>query len=218
MIAWIRPSKHARDEKLAVLCLDLDHFKDVNDTLGHPVGDLLLKAVADRLRHCIGETDTVARLGGDEFAIVQLGASQPTDATTLATRLTEAINAPFELDGHHVVVGISIGIAIAPDDGTDPHQLLKNADMALYRAKADGRGAFRFFEAEMDARMQARRALELDLRKAVAQRRVRVVLSAARRRAQPARSAASRRCCAGIIPSAAWSRRPSSFRSRRRPG
>ena len=160
--------KHARDEKLAVLCLDIDHFKDVNDTLGHPVGDLLLKAAADRLRHCIGETDTVARLGGDEFAIVQLGASQPTDATTLATRLTEAINAPFELDDHHVVVGISIGIAISPDDGTDPHQLLKNADMALYRAKADGRGVFRFFEAEMDARMQARRALELDLRKAVA--------------------------------------------------
>jgi diguanylate cyclase (GGDEF)-like protein len=159
--------KHARDEKLAVLCLDIDHFKDVNDTLGHPVGDLLLQAVAERLRRSIRESDTVARLGGDEFAVVQVGASQPTDATRLATRLIEAINAPYDLDGHHVVVGMSIGIAIPPDDGTDPHQLLKNADMALYRAKSDGRGVFRFFEAEMDARMQARRTLELDLRKAV---------------------------------------------------
>src|SRR5205814_10038043 len=91
----------------------------------------------------------------------------PTDATNLATRLIEAINGPYELDGHHIVVGMSIGVAIPPQDGTDPYQLLKNADMALYRAKADGRGVFRFFEAEMDARMQALRTLELDLRKAV---------------------------------------------------
>jgi diguanylate cyclase (GGDEF)-like protein len=159
--------KHTREEKIAVLCLDVDRFKGVNDALGHPIGDLLLSAVADRLRHCVRDSDTVARLGGDEFAIVQIGASQPTDATNLATRLIEAIGAPYELDGHQVVVGMSIGIAIPPDDGTDPHQLLKNADMALYRAKADGRGVFRFFEAEMDARMQTRRALELDLRRAV---------------------------------------------------
>ena len=111
----------------------------------------------------------MARLGGDEFAIVQAGGTQPTDATALAARLIETVGAPFELDGHEVIVGMSIGIAISPDDGTDPFQLLKNADMALYRAKSDGRGVYRFFEPEMDALMQARRALELDLRKAIAQ-------------------------------------------------
>jgi diguanylate cyclase (GGDEF)-like protein len=158
----------ARDEKIAVLCLDIDRFKGVNDALGHPIGDLLLGAVADRLRHCVRDSDTIARLGGDEFAIVQIGASQPTDATNLATRIIEAISAPYALDGHQVVVGMSIGIAIPPADGTDPHQLLKNADLALYRAKSDGRGVFRFFESEMDARMQTRRALELDLRQALA--------------------------------------------------
>ncbi len=159
--------KHARDEKLAVFCLDIDHFKSVNDTLGHPVGDMLLKAVAGRLRNCVRDSDTVARVGGDAFAVVQVGAAQPTDATTLATRLIETISAPYELDGHHVVVGLSIGIAIPPIDGNDPNQLLKAADIALCRAKSDGRGVFRFFEAEMDAQMQARRAIERDLRIAV---------------------------------------------------
>jgi diguanylate cyclase (GGDEF)-like protein/PAS domain S-box-containing protein len=161
-------TRTARGEQLAVLCLDIDNFKSVNDTLGHPMGDLLLKQAAARLSECMRETDTAARLGGDEFTIVQVGASQPTDATALAARLIEVISAPYELDGHQVIVGMSIGIAIAPEDGTDPHQLLKNADMALYRAKADGRGVYRFFEPEMDARMQARRALELDLRRAMA--------------------------------------------------
>jgi len=158
-----------RGGALAVLCLDIDHFKGVNDTLGHPVGDLLLKAVAARVRDCIRGGDTVARLDGDEFAIVQAGGSQPNDATALAARLIETVAAPFELDGHQIIVGASVGIAISPDDGTDPVQLLKNADMALYRAKADGRGVYRFFEPEMDARMQTRRMLELDLRKAVTQ-------------------------------------------------
>jgi diguanylate cyclase (GGDEF)-like protein len=157
-----------RGEHVAVFCLDLDHFKDVNDAHGHPAGDLLLKAVADRLRQCIRDTDIVARLGGDEFAIMQAGASQPTDATSLASRLIEVIGAPFTLGGHQVTVEVSIGIALAPGDGLDPDQLLKNADMALYRAKSDGRGLYRFFEAEMDARIQARRRLEIDLRKAIA--------------------------------------------------
>jgi diguanylate cyclase (GGDEF)-like protein len=161
-------ARSKRGELLAVFCLDLDKFKDVNDALGHPVGDLLLRSVADRLRRCIRDTDMVARLGGDEFAVVQVGASQPTDATSLASRLIEAISAPYELTSHQVVVGLSIGIALAPDDGLDPDQLLRNADMALYRAKADGRGVYRFFEPEMDARMQARRSLEIDLRKAIA--------------------------------------------------
>jgi len=157
-----------RGDGVAVLCLDVDRFKSVNDTLGHPIGDQLLKAVAERLRICVRESDLVARLGGDEFAIVQIGGSQPTEATALSTRLIDAISAPYELDGHQAIVGMSVGIAIAPNDGSDAAQLLKNADMALYRAKADGRGVYRFFEAEMDARMQARRALELDLRKAIA--------------------------------------------------
>ncbi len=153
---------------VAVLCLDLDRFKDVNDAHGHPVGDLLLKAVAGRLRQCVRDTDMVARLGGDEFAIMQAGTSQPTDATALASRLIEVIAAPYELGNGQVRVELSIGIALAPGDGLDPDQLLKNADMALYRAKSDGHGLYRFFEPEMDARMQARRRLEIDLRKAVA--------------------------------------------------
>jgi diguanylate cyclase (GGDEF)-like protein len=156
-----------RGEPLSVLCLDLDQFKGVNDTLGHPVGDLLLKAVAERLRRCIRDCDVVARLGGDEFAIVQSEAGGG-DTAVLAARVIEAISAPYELDGHQILVGVSIGIAVAPSDGRDPDQLLKHADLALYRAKADGRGTYHFFEPEMDARMQARRALELDLRKAIA--------------------------------------------------
>jgi diguanylate cyclase (GGDEF)-like protein len=140
----------------------------VNDSLGHPVGDLLLKAVASRLRDCVRESDLVARLGGDEFAILQTGACLPTEATALASRLIESISVPYELASHQVAVGVSVGIALAPDDGLDPNALLRSADMALYRAKADGRNLYRFFEAEMDARMQARRSLEIDLRKAIA--------------------------------------------------
>jgi diguanylate cyclase (GGDEF)-like protein len=156
-----------RGELLAVLCLDLDHFKSVNDTLGHPVGDLLLKAVADRLRRCTREPDTIARLGGDEFAIIMTAMTQPNDAALLCRRLREAITKPYELDGHQIVIDISIGISFAPFDAAEPDQLLKNADMALYGAKADGRGIYRFFEPEMDARMQQRRELEMDLRKAL---------------------------------------------------
>jgi diguanylate cyclase (GGDEF)-like protein len=152
---------------LAVLLLDLDRFKEVNDTLGHPIGDALLKAVAERLRHCVREEDTVARLGGDEFAIIQRTSDPATDSVGLARRIQEAIAAPFDLDGHHVLVGTSIGIAVAPGDGEAPDDLLKNADLALYRAKNEGRGTHRFFEPEMDRRLQARRGLERDLRSAL---------------------------------------------------
>jgi diguanylate cyclase (GGDEF)-like protein len=157
-----------RDQTLAVLCLDLDHFKNVNDTLGHPFGDKLLCQVAERLRGCLRRGDSVARLGGDEFAILQASPAEPADTTSLMARIIEVVSAPFDLDGHQVVIGVSIGVAVAPTDARDPDQLLKSADMALYRAKTDGRGTYRFFEHEMDARMQARRALELDLRKAIA--------------------------------------------------
>jgi diguanylate cyclase (GGDEF)-like protein len=156
-----------RGECLAVLCLDLDHFKSVNDTLGHPIGDELLKVVADRLRGCTREPDTIARLGGDEFAIIMTSMQHPTDAAALCRRLRDSIVKPYHVDGHQIVADISIGISVAPIDATEPDQLLKNADMALYGAKADGRGTYRFFEPEMDARMKARRELEMDLRTAL---------------------------------------------------
>ena len=156
-----------RGESLAVLCLDLDHFKSINDTLGHPIGDELLKLVADRLRSCTREPDTIARLGGDEFAIIMTQMHEPGDAAVLSRRIRESIIKPYQVDGHQIVTDISIGISIAPFDGTEPDQLLKNADMALYGAKGDGRGTYRFFEAEMDKRMRERRDLEMDLRQAL---------------------------------------------------
>jgi diguanylate cyclase (GGDEF)-like protein len=154
-------------DALAVLYLDLDRFKSVNDSLGHSVGDALLVAVTERLQSVLRSVDTVARLGGDEFAIVQSGA-RPTDATELAGKVIEALTQPFEVLGHQLNIGTSIGIAMAPTDGREPDQLLRNADMALYRAKADGRGNYHFFQPEMDSQMQERRRLELDLRKALA--------------------------------------------------
>ena len=157
-----------RDDKLAVLCLDLDHFKDINDSLGHPIGDALLMEVGRRLISCISEGDTVARLGGDEFAIVQrCGTNEANPAVSLASRIVEEISAPYDIGGHQLVIGVSVGISLAPDDGRNPDELLKKADLALYRAKADGRCTYRFFEAGMDARAQARRLLELDMRAAL---------------------------------------------------
>jgi diguanylate cyclase (GGDEF)-like protein len=156
----------SRGEKLAILFVDLDRFKTVNDTLGHPIGDALLCAVTKRLQKAVRGSDMVARLGGDEFAVIQLGA-KPTDASELASRIIEALSEPFELMGNQVIIGASIGIAIAPTDGREPDQLLRNSDMALYRAKGNGRGTYHFFQPEMDAEMQARHVLEVDLRKAM---------------------------------------------------
>jgi diguanylate cyclase (GGDEF)-like protein len=158
-----------RGELSAVLFLDLDHFKAVNDTLGHPAGDELLKEVTRRLLQQVREIDTVARLGGDEFAIVQSSIRAAADATALAGRVINAIAAPLQVEGQVVTVAASIGITIIPNDGQDPDQLLKNADLALYQAKASGRGRYCYFAPEMDARMQARRALEQDLHKALAE-------------------------------------------------
>ena len=154
-------------EKLAVLVLGLDNFKAVNDTLGHGIGDMLLRAVAKRLRSTLREEDAVARLNSDEFAILQSGVARPEDAALLARRLLEAIADPFLLEDQSVVIGASIGIAVSPGDGDDSDKLLKNADLALSRAKKDFRGTFSFFEAEMDARAQSRRRVETDLRNAL---------------------------------------------------
>jgi diguanylate cyclase (GGDEF)-like protein len=156
------------DRGFAVHCLDLDHFKTVNDTLGHPVGDKLLKAVAGRLAQAVTAADFVARIGGDEFAVVQAGVTRAEQCSEVATRIVDLVSQPYEIDGRHIVIGTSIGIAIAPNDGDNPDLLLKNADMALYLAKGDGRGTHRFFEREMDKRLQARHVLELDLRRAIA--------------------------------------------------
>jgi len=161
-------SRSARGEKIAVFCLDLDRFKAVNDTLGHSCGDELLREAAQRLQDCVRDTDTVARVGGDEFTIVQTGAEQPSGAGVLAERVIEKLSADYEIDGQLVSIGVSIGVSIAPDDSTEPEQAMRNADLALYRAKSDGRGQCRFFASDMDERMQARRGLELDLRRALA--------------------------------------------------
>jgi diguanylate cyclase (GGDEF)-like protein len=154
-------------EKLAVICVDLDQFKNVNDTLGHPTGDKLLKVVSSRLRACLRDSDVVARFGGDEFAVLQLGLTGAQEASALADRIVKLISEPYDIEGQNIVIGASAGIALAPGDGETPDQLLKNADTALYRAKEDGRRIFRFFEPGMDARLRARRTLELDLRKAL---------------------------------------------------
>ena len=157
-----------RGERLAVLYLGLDQFKSVNDTLGHNMGDELLKIVAGRLRNTVRDIDMVARLAGDEFAVIQLNLERPTDTANLARRIGDAIRAPFDLAGQTVVTDASIGITIAPADGKEPNDIMKNADMALHGAKADGRGSYRFFEPAMDARMKRRREVELALRRAMA--------------------------------------------------
>ena len=154
-----------RGEVVAVHMLDLDQFKAVNDTLGHPAGDKLLKVVTERLRALVRETDTVARIGGDEFAVVQVAIGPPADATSLAQRIIEVVSKPYDIEGHQVIIGTTVGIAMGPADGLTPSELIKNADLALCRAKGLARGSFCFFEPEMDAQMQARRAMEYDMRR-----------------------------------------------------
>src|SRR5882757_5555569 len=154
-------------EQLAVLYIDIDEFKSVNDALGHPVGDELLMGVADRLRGCLKESDVAARLGGDEFAVIQTAIKSQSETTELVDKIHSAIRRPFECMGHLITTDASIGIALAAGDGLDLDQLLRNADLALYGAKGDGRRTYRFFEAGMDARAKARRSLELELRQAI---------------------------------------------------
>nr|WP_280845487.1 EAL domain-containing protein [Neoroseomonas nitratireducens] len=156
------------DDAVALLCLDLDRFKEVNDTLGHAMGDALLREVGARLRAELRDTDTVARLGGDEFAIVQPAPNHPHAAEVLAQRIIDALSRPFDLGPHQVVVGVTVGIALARGRShAGAEALLADADTALYSAKREGRGIFRFFAEEMNVALRERRALEADLRNAL---------------------------------------------------
>ena len=158
-----------RGAQLALFYLDLDNFKAINDTLGHPMGDELLKAVGHRLRGCLRESDLIARLGGDEFAIIQTGLQDPSRAELFAQRLREVVSGtPYNLNGHLIATNLSIGIALAPADGAKIDDLVRHADLALYGAKAEGGANYRYYEPEMNARMKRRRALEIDLRSAIA--------------------------------------------------
>jgi diguanylate cyclase (GGDEF)-like protein len=159
---------------LAVLFLDLDGFKAVNDTLGHSVGDLLLKSVAAKLRDILPRTDRIARLGGDEFAILQMSAAQPASSIALAEKIIEIIGEPCSVDGHDVTVGASVGVAVAHPGDMNTENFLKSADLAMYSAKSEGRGTYRMFDPEMDAVVQTRRLLERDMRTALAQDRFRL--------------------------------------------
>jgi diguanylate cyclase (GGDEF)-like protein len=154
-------------DQLAVLFLDVDEFKSVNDSLGHQVGDELLRSIAASLSGCLKETDFIARLGGDEFAMVLTAVKCPEDVTGLVTRIYDAIRAPYECLGHRLTTDASIGIALAPKDGTHLDRILQNADLAMYSAKSDGRRTYRFFEPDMEMRVKARRVLEMDLRQAI---------------------------------------------------
>jgi diguanylate cyclase (GGDEF)-like protein len=156
-----------RGQGFAVFCLDLDRFKAVNDTLGHPVGDELLRQVSERLLGCVRQGDLVARLGGDEFAIIQANVRDSESSERLAARLVETIAKPYTIEGHHIEIGSSVGIAIAPRDGTDADLLMGNADLALYRTKANGRNGYSFFKPEMNEHLQVRRSLEADLKRAL---------------------------------------------------
>jgi diguanylate cyclase (GGDEF)-like protein len=158
----------APGEQLAVHYIDIDEFKSVNDSLGHLIGDELLKFVAVNLNRCVGAGNFVARLGGDEFAIVQTAVKTPTEVTDLVDRVFDAIRMPVECLGHQLSADASIGIALAPEHGVDLEQILKNADLAMYAAKSAGRRTYRFFEPDMDAQVKARRKLETDLRQAIA--------------------------------------------------
>ncbi len=155
-------------EKTGVICFDIDHFKTINDSLGHSVGDKLLRSVAKRMKSSLREQDIVGRLGADEFVVVQTGISRPEDCTLLAERLLKSVGENYLIEGQNISVELSAGIAMAPGDGDDAERLFKNADLALSRTKNDTRGSFSFFETGMDAKAQARRRLETDLRAAIA--------------------------------------------------
>jgi diguanylate cyclase (GGDEF)-like protein/PAS domain S-box-containing protein len=167
-ITGMLKESHKPENRITIHLIDLDRFKAINDTLGHPIGDKLLKQVAARLTAVIGPADMITRFGGDEFVVMQIATERQQDAKIMATKLARALKEPFEIEGHRIDIGASIGIAMAPHDGTDPDELLKKADMALYAAKNSGGNDHRFFAIEMEDAAQDRRNLELDLREALA--------------------------------------------------
>ena len=163
-------SRRSRDRACSVLMLDLDRFKAINDTLGHHAGDIVLSMAADRLRSVVASDDVVARLGGDEFAILQVETGGEDAASALAQRIVDSIGArPFRFEGQAIHLGVSVGIAVAPEDGDDPSELMRNADLALYAAKASGRATFRHYDVMLDERMRERRSIEDGLRVALAE-------------------------------------------------
>jgi diguanylate cyclase (GGDEF)-like protein len=186
-----------RRENMAVLCFDLDRFKAVNDTFGHSTGDAVLATVGARLRECCRQADVVARLGGDEFAALVGPLPRPEDAADVARKIIKLMGQPFEVQGHVIQIGASVGIAVAPNDGEDADTLMKNADLALYRAKSEGRGAYHFFERGMDAALQARRAIETELRGALTKGELQLVF-------QPQFSLSENRIC-GLEALLRWS-------------
>ncbi len=164
----------SRGEKVAVLYIDIDHFKGVNDAYGHATGDKVLKQVSARLWGTTRETDLLARLGADEFALLLRPIDRPADAAAIAERIIKSMSTPFNIDGKQIIVGASVGIAVAPDDGDSGDSLMKNADLALYRAKSEGRSTFHFFERGMDAAIRRRRDIETGLRQAVSRGELRL--------------------------------------------
>lgn len=161
--------EHESNSGFALHCIDLDRFKEVNDTLGHPTGDQLLSLVAARLTETVRSDDIVSRFGGDEFAVMQRLVSNESEARALARRMIDAVKLPYQINGQRIEIGATIGIALAPEDGDHADTLLKKADMALYNGKDQGRGRFTFFEQDMEFKLRDRKALEADLHIAVAE-------------------------------------------------
>ena len=157
---------HKKGDRVALFCIDVDRFKNINDTLGHPAGDALLRLIAERLRSCVGEKATVARLGGDEFAILYSAVQDAEEVKIIAARIVQVLGQPYDVDGNLLAASASVGISIAPDDAERPDRLLKNADTGLYRAKTEGRNQFCLYEPSMDDGLQARHAFELGMRNA----------------------------------------------------
>ncbi len=207
----------ASGESLSLICIDLDHFKEANDLHGHLAGDALLVETARRLQDSLVAPSFAARLGGDEFIVVQVAAGdQPAAAAELAGRLLETLAVPASHEGQDLAMGASLGVSLFPDDGRTAEALLANADMALYRAKESGRGAYRFFKREMDESIRERRTLARELRQAIADEDLTVYYQPLAKASDGEVCVASRPWCAGTTRCGAWSRRWSSSRSPRR--
>ena len=205
--AEIESSKRRDDHMFAVLFLDLDRFKNINDSLGHTHGDLLLVAFAERLERTLRPVDTLARFGGDEFAILLSGMTDATDAVRVAQRIQDELSQPFVLDKNSAFATASIGIALSSSGYDRPEDILRDADIAMYRAKENGKARYEVFDHGMHARAVSRLQMESDLRQAIEQQGILRLLPADRFARRPDVSRVSKRSCAGTIRVAASSRR-----------